>query len=525
MNSLENSASVETPAPELDPAPLASSAAREASGAGEIPTPGENTVSGKVDVPDETAVIGDPSPVSGVTASEANLGAGERAVPGTTAAVRADVLSHEIGIAVPGQRVRGERVEPGDDAADLGKRSARGGNSAIAEGPVPGEHAVLASGVAGMSGPVAARSQATNGRKSAGQVLLQELRSVRVGGVSRNLVVYGGAILAALIVGLLLVIGGGAAPVTAANALWEGMFGTPYAFGSALNAAAVLALIATGFTIAHRAGLVNVGGEGQLALGGIAATAVGVHLPSGMPAVVSVPLIVVAGFLAGAAWAGIAAWLRVRRGTSEVITTLLLNFVGLGLVTLVVHEAGLLRQPVTSVETLPQSAPLAAGARLPLLGIEGSPATIAVLVAAIVVVVTAIILRRTAIGTRLTAVGLSEAAAARLGVPVARLRFGALAVAGGLAGVAGAALVATVPFVLAENFTSGYGFAGLVVGLLARGSLTAVAGIALAFGLLASGGINLQLAASVPASSIQVVQSVLIIFVAGAVTLRKAARR
>ncbi|MEU0541612.1 ABC transporter permease [Nocardia sp. NPDC005978] len=338
---------------------------------------------------------------------------------------------------------------------------------------------------------------------------------------TRDLVVYGGAVGAALIVGLGLVLGGGASPAKAADALWEGMFGTPYAFGSALNMAAVLALIGTGFTVAHRAGLVNVGGEGQLALGGIAAAAVGLWLPAGAPAAVGVPLVLGAGFVAGAAWAGIAAGLRVWRGTSEVITTLLLNFVGLGLVTLVVHEAGLLRQPITSSETLPQSAPLPEGARLPLLGIEGSPATVVVAVAAVAAVLTAIVLRRTATGARLTAVGLSEAASARLGLGVHRLRFGALAVAGGLAGVAGAGLVATVPYVLAEHFTSGYGFAGLVVGLLARGSLTAVAGISLAFGLLASGGINLQLAASVPASSIQVVQSVLIIFVAGAVLLRK----
>ncbi|MEU8896161.1 ABC transporter permease [Nocardia sp. NPDC048505] len=328
-----------------------------------------------------------------------------------------------------------------------------------------------------------------------------------------------------MLVGLALVLIGGARPATAAEALWSGMFGSPYGLGSALNAAAVLALIGTGFTIAYRAGLVNVGAEGQLALGGIAAAAVGVHLPAATPPLLAVPLVLAAGFAAGAGWAGIAAGLAVWRGTSEVITTLLLNFVGLGLVTLVVHEPALLRQPVTSADTLPQSEPLAEGARLPLLGLPESPATIAVLLALLAAVATSIVLRRTAIGTRLAAVGLSGPASARLGLPVARLRFGSLATAGGLAGVAGAGLVATVPFVLAEHFTSGYGFAGLVVGLLARGSLSAVAGIALAFGLLASGGINLQLAAGVPAASVQVVQSVLIILVAGAVILRTGGAR
>ncbi|GAB2658068.1 ABC transporter permease [Nocardia goodfellowii] len=348
---------------------------------------------------------------------------------------------------------------------------------------------------------------------------------LRSSATRRDIAVYGGAVLVALLVGLALVVVGGADPATAANALWAGMFGSPYGFGSALNAAAVLALIGTGFTIAYRAGLVNVGAEGQLALGGIAATAVGVTVPQGIPALVGVPLVLVAGFAAGAAWAGIAAWLAVWRGTSEVITTLLLNFVGLGAVTLVVHEQGLLRQPVTSADTLPQSEPLAEGARLPLLGMTDSPATIAVALAGVAAVVVSIVLRRTATGTRLSAVGLSAPAAARLGLPVSWLRFGALSVAGGLAGVAGAGLVATVPFVLAEHFTSGYGFAGLVVGLLARGSLSAVAGISLVFGLLASGGINVQLAAGVPASSVQVVQSVLIILVAGAVILRKGGAR
>ncbi|MCD0450017.1 ABC transporter permease [Actinocorallia sp. API 0066] len=341
----------------------------------------------------------------------------------------------------------------------------------------------------------------------------------------RDLLVYGGAVLVAVLVGLALAAGGGAAPDVAGRALWDGMFGSPYAFGSALNTTAVLALIATGFTIAHRAGLVNVGGEGQMALGGIAATAVGVSLPAGTPAVLALTALLIAGFAGGALWAGVAAWLRVRRGVNEVITTLLLNFVGLCLVLLAVHEEALLRQPVTSADTLPQSEPLVEAARLPLLGPPESPATIAIVLAAVSVIVAALLLRHTATGTRLTAVGMSEPAAARLGLPVGRLQAGSLAVAGGLAGVAGATLIATVPYVLAEHFTSGYGFTGLVVGLLARGSLTAVAGISLAFGLLASGGINLQLAAGVPAASVQVVQSVLIICVAGAVIFRKGAAR
>lgn len=315
--------------------------------------------------------------------------------------------------------------------------------------------------------------------------------------------------------GLILAALAGAAPADTVTALWDGMFGTNYAIGASLNVAATLMLVAAGFTIAHRAGLVNVGGEGQICVGGIAATAVGTTL-TGAPAAITLPAVLGAAAAAGWGWAGIAAWLRVRRGTSEIITTLLLNFVGAALVLLVVHEPALLRQPVTSSETLPQSAPLTPAAQLPLLGLDRSPATIALVLAVAVTVVVAILLRRTATGTRLTAVGHNADAAARLGLPVNRLRLLSLSAAGALSGLAGGLLVATAPFVLAEGFSSGYGFSGLVVGLLARGSMTAVAAVSLLLGFLVSGGINLQLAAGVPASTVSVVESLLIVFIAGA---------
>jgi ABC-type uncharacterized transport system permease subunit len=344
--------------------------------------------------------------------------------------------------------------------------------------------------------------------------------------VARHPVVVGGlAAIVAALAGLLLAAGAGTSPGVAVDALVEGMTGTPYAIGSSLNTAAVLALIAAGFTVAHRAGLVNVGGEGQLCVGGVAGAAAGLALPAGVPGWIGVPAVLIAGFAGGAFWASIAGVLKARRGTSEVITTLLLNFVGAGVLALAVHEEALLRQPVTSAETLPQSAPLPAGARLPLIGSVESPATLIVVLAVAAALLIAIVLRHTPTGLRLTAVGQSPAASARLGLGVARLEVGGLAVAGGLAGLAGAGLVATAPFVLAEHFSSGYGFTGLVVGLLARGSLTAVLAVALLFGLLTNGGINLQLAAGVPAASVQVVQSLLVLLIAAAMIWTRGERR
>lgn len=338
------------------------------------------------------------------------------------------------------------------------------------------------------------------------------------------LVVALAAMVAAALVGLALAATAGAGPVDVIDALVEGTLGSPFAIGTSLNNAALLMLVAAGFTVAYRAGLVNVGGEGQLCLGGIAATAVGVSLPDGLPLPVGLLATLLAAALAGAGWAAIAAWLRVRRGTSEIITTLLLNFVGLALVVLVVQEPSLLRQPMTSSETLPQSEALAASAHLPLLGLTKNPATIAIVVAVVLIIAVGIMLRHSAAGLRLNAVGLSGSASARLGVQVDRTAFLGLTTAGAFSGLAGGFLVTTAPFILADGFSSGFGFAGLVVGLLARGSMTAVAAVSLLFGFLVSGGINLQLAAGVPSSTVTVVQSVLIILIAGAAWWTSTAR-
>lgn len=332
------------------------------------------------------------------------------------------------------------------------------------------------------------------------------------------------ALLLASAVGLALAAGAGAGPSEVIDALIEGTLGSPFAIGTSLNNAAIIMFIAAGFTVAYRAGLVNVGGEGQMCLGGIAATAVGVSVPGSMPVWIGVALALLAAVLAGGCWAAIAAWLYIRRGTSEIITTLLLNFVGLALVVLMVQEPALLRQPVTSSETLPQSESLNESSHLPLLGLTRSPATVAIVLALLALTVVGIVLRHSSIGLRLRSVGLSPSASARLGIGVGRVRFLGLATAGGFSGLAGGILVTSAPFVLAEGFSSGFGFTGLVVGLLARGSMAAVAAVSVFLGFLVAGGINLQLAAGVPSATVTVVQSVLIILIAGATLWTTTAR-
>jgi simple sugar transport system permease protein len=330
----------------------------------------------------------------------------------------------------------------------------------------------------------------------------------------RHPLVLGGlSALAAIGAALALAEGAGASPGATLGAFTDGV-AAPHSLGAALNGSSVIILVGAGFIVAHRVGLVNVGGEGQICLGAIAATAVGLALPGALTPWLGVPVLLLAAAGGGALWAGIAALLVVTRGANEVICTLLLNFVALAFLVLCVHEDWLLRQHRTSAETLPQSAPLPPSVHVPLLGMEHSPATLGIVIALVVAAAVSFTLTRTALGIRLEAVGLSRPAALRLGVRAQRLRAGALVAAGALSGTAGGLLVAAAPFVLVDGISSGYGFTGLVAGLLARRSLLAMVVVSTSLALLTAGGISVQLFAGVPASVTQIAQALLVLFVA-----------
>ena len=137
--------------------------------------------------------------------------------------------------------------------------------------------------------------------------------------------------------------------------LAQGAFGSPYAIGTSLNRAVALALVGLGFILAERANLINVGGEGQIAMGGISATARRLYggmasLPLGLPFIFPV----LGGALAGGVWGALAGVMRARAGTNEVISTLLLNFIAIWLLYWSVQSESLLRQPMTNSATLPR---------------------------------------------------------------------------------------------------------------------------------------------------------------------------
>ncbi|MDR5746511.1 ABC transporter permease [Caballeronia sp. LZ029] len=297
----------------------------------------------------------------------------------------------------------------------------------------------------------------------------------------------------------------------------DGAWGSPYAIGASINRSLAFALVGTGFVIANRAKLTNVGGEGQLAIGGIVATAMSLyggcaHLPFGLSFVV--PMLCAAA--AGAVWGGVPGVLKAKAGTNEVISTLLLSFIAVWLLYWCVQSEALLRQPMTNGATLPESLEIPDPTKLPaILAASGMNLNIGLPVTIVLAVASAILLARTRFGLALRAAGLNAIAAKRAGLPITSSLVGALALAGAFSGLAGALMLQGDQYSLKAGFSSGYGFDGLVVGLLARGSITGVFAAALLFGFLRSGGINMEMVAQVPSALVLIVQGIVTIALAG----------
>jgi ABC-type uncharacterized transport system permease subunit len=312
---------------------------------------------------------------------------------------------------------------------------------------------------------------------------------------------------------VILLIGG--YPVGASlSALWTGSLGSWYALTSATLVRAIpLMLTGTAVAIAFRAGVFNVGAEGQLLAGAAAAAAVALSIPSGGAFTALAAL--AAGAVAGAAWAGIAALLRARFGVLEVISTIMLNFVALYSVSFLVR--GLLQEPT---HAYPQTAPLTAAVRLARLPGAGR-LHLGLLVAVAVVLASGWAIRHTAAGFRLIAVGENAAAAASTGlIDVPRTTTWAFLVSGALAGLGGAIEVLGVTYALYEDISPGYGYTAIAVALLAGLDPWRVIGAALLFAALEAGAGAMQRDAGVPSTLVSVIEALLILAVVGTQAIR-----
>jgi simple sugar transport system permease protein len=319
------------------------------------------------------------------------------------------------------------------------------------------------------------------------------------------------AIVAAI--ALLLLVGGYDVPRSLA-ALWTGSVGSWYSLTSATFVRAVpLMLTGCAIAVAFRAGVFNIGAEGQLLAGGAGATAVALTLPNA--GALALALALVTGALAGAGWASIAAVLRERFGVLEVISTIMLNFIALYAVSFLVR--GPLQEPT---HAYPQSSSIAEAVRL-----ARSPGAgrlhVGIALALALAIATGWVLRRSAAGFRLMAVGESAAAAASAGeIDVRRVTASAFVASGALAGLAGAIEVLGVTYALYEDLSPGYGYTAIAVALLAGLDPWRVMVSALLFAALEAGAGAMQRDAGVPSTLVAVIEALLILGVVAAQALR-----
>ncbi|CAB1221628.1 ABC transporter permease [Acinetobacter bouvetii] len=326
------------------------------------------------------------------------------------------------------------------------------------------------------------------------------------------------AVLASLMISFGIVNAYGLSFADALSAFMDGAWGSPYVIGSSINRALYFALIGLGFILADQAKLANIGAEGQLAVGGIMATALCLYggasaLPSGLAFLY--PL--AGAVLAGAFWGAIAGFLKAKMGTNEVISTLLLSFIAVWLLYCSVQSDYLLKQPMTTSASLPQSLPIPENTMIPaIFANSGYNLNLGLVIALILAVIVYAVIHYSRFGFYLRSVGHNQHASKRAGIPVFSTIVIVMAISGGFAGLAGGLMLQGDQQVLKSGFSSGYGFDGLVVGLLARGSVLGVFTAALVFGFLRSGGINLELVAQVPSAMVLAIQGLIILIIAGA---------
>ncbi len=321
----------------------------------------------------------------------------------------------------------------------------------------------------------------------------------------------------AIAIGAMLFLGG-YSPQAAATALWHGSLGSWYSITSATLVRAVpLMLTGCAVAVAFRGGVFNIGAEGQLLVGAAAAAATALSLPSGGAFTICVAL--VAGALAGGAWAAIAALLRARFGVLEVISTIMLNFVALHGVSYLVR--GSLQEPT---RIYPQSSTIADALQLPRFPGAGR-LHVGLILALILLAACGWIFRFTASGFRLQSVGQSPSAAATAGlVDIRSVTVMAFLSSGALAGLAGAVEVLGVTYALYENISPGYGYTAIAVALLADLDPWRIVASATLFGALEAGGAAMQRDANIPSSFVSMIEALLLLAVVGTQTVRRRSR-
>jgi simple sugar transport system permease protein len=320
------------------------------------------------------------------------------------------------------------------------------------------------------------------------------------------------AVLLAFVAGAILLLILGADPIKAYATMIDGAFGNQASIFRTLTRATPLLIIAIGICIAFRGGVINIGAEGQVFVGAIAAAGFSLGAGSTLPGFLLAPLTLVVGFLAGAFWGAIPGFLKARFDVNEILSTVMMNEIAGQLVLFLL--AGPLLDPaqIAAGTRIPQTDQIPDGAFLARLA-PPSQLNIGLFIGLVMAILVYVLLWRTTIGYRIRAVGLNKDASRYAGISVPRYVMLALVLSGGLAGLAGAIELTGINHRVVEGFAVGYGFSGIVVALFGRLHPIGAIPSAFLFGALLVGADKMQRTMQIPSATVTALQGLIVIFV------------
>lgn len=335
------------------------------------------------------------------------------------------------------------------------------------------------------------------------------------------------ATLAALVLGAVMLLFLKVNPIAAYKALWDGAFGSSNAFAETLVKATPLLLVALGICISFRGDVINIGGEGQMIVGAILATWVGLTF-TGLPGWLTVTLAMLAGFFGGAVWGGIPGILKAYFRVNEILSTVMMNAIAVQLMNFLLRGPMIDPSQAEAASKIPQTARLLEAFRLPRLA--PTRLHLGALIAVLLAILVYILLWRTTLGYRIRAVGQNPHASRYAGIKVPRYIVLALLFSGAFAGLAGATQVFGVNYRMitdgsASGFTGSAGFNGIVAALF--GQLHPVWSIpaSILFGALLVGANSMQRIMQVPSAFVTALNGLVVVFVVSSEIWRRRRQR
>lgn len=314
------------------------------------------------------------------------------------------------------------------------------------------------------------------------------------------------AVLAALMVGAILLLIFGYNPLEAYAIMWDGIFGSQRNISEVLLKTTPLVFTGVAVAVAYSCGVWNIGAEGQLYLGAIGATFAGIYWGD-LPGYVLLPLVLIMGFIGGGLWAVIPGLLKTWLNTNEVVVTIMLNYIALGITSMLV--TGPMKE---ASGNFPQTDMIAEAAMLPRI-MPPTRLHVGVILAVLLAILMTLILYRTPLGFTIRTIGANPGAAKFAGMPVNRTIVLAMLLSGGAAGLGGAVEIAGLAGRLFAHISPGYGYDGIAVSLIVQNNPLATILSGFLFGALRAGSEIMQIKAGIPSVLIQIIQGLTVVFV------------